>query len=62
MVRHLAEQSVRLSGASPGAPELRGTLYGGFAIRYAARVQAPSQMLVYTWLLPTASIKMPRMR
>ena len=57
MVRRLAAQSSRMYGLPPGAPELRGNQYGGFAPQYAARAQALLQLLVYVWLLPVGSLK-----
>ena len=57
VARNLAAQSVRMCGAFPYAPQSRGSLYGsGFAFQLAARAQASLQMLVFTRLLPTASL------
>ena len=47
MVRRLSAQSSRMYGLPPGAPELRGNLYGSFAFEYAARAQALLEMLAY---------------
>ena len=55
--KHLAAQSFRMHGVPPGAPELRGNLYGSFAFRYVARAQALFPLLVYMRLLPTVSPK-----
>ena len=58
MAWHLAAQYSRTYGSFPGAPALRGSLYGsGFASEYAACAQASLPTLVYMWLLPTASLE-----
>ena len=55
---HPAAQSFRMYGSAPGAPEMRGSLFGRyFAFQYAARAQAFLQLLVSMWLLPAASIE-----
>ena len=56
-VRYSAAQPSRMFGVSPYAPELRETVYGSFAFRFAARAQALLQLLVYMWLSLMVSLK-----
>ena len=57
MFRHPEAQFFRMYESFPDASALRGSLYGsGFALQYSVRAQALLRMLVFMWLLHTASL------
>ena len=54
--RRVAPQTFRITESRPDAPDSNSSLYSsGFSHQYAARGQDVLQMLVFMWLLPTAS-------